>query len=114
MLLTLCTTTPHNPVLVFEFCSLDIRYHINLFALFPVVMWAVSKEPLHSTSSDSQQPSTSGIQHDSASDSQSIALPDSADIDLVTDSLPESPARPRSAYSKADPLHQAHHSIQLW
>ena len=54
---------------------------------------------LNTPSSDSQQPSKSGIQHDSASDSQSIALPDSADIDLVTDSLPESPARPRSAYS---------------
>ena len=54
---------------------------------------------LNTPSSDSQQPSKSGIQHDSASDSQSITLPDSADIDLVTDSLPESPARPRSAYS---------------
>ena len=57
---------------------------------------------LNTPSSDSQQQSTSGIQHDSASDSQSIALPDSADIDLVTDSLPESPARPRSAYSEAE------------
>ena len=38
MLSTRCTTTPQNPVLVLEFCSLDIHFHKNLFALFLVVM----------------------------------------------------------------------------